>query len=46
MQETHVNFARDNVNLDVNFAQDQVKLARGMLHRWEGVRGGGEERAR
>ena len=46
MQETHVNFARDNVNLDVNFAQDQVKLARGMLHKSEGGRGGGEERAR
>ena len=46
MQETHVNFARDNVNLDVNFAQDQVKLARGMLHRSEGGSGGGEERAR
>ena len=46
MQETQVNFARDNVNLDVNFAQDQVKLARGMLHRSEGGRGGGEERAR
>ena len=39
MQETHVNFARDNVNLDVNFAQDQVKLARGMLHRSEEVGG-------
>ena len=39
MQETHVSFARDNVNLDVNFAQDQVKLARGMLHRSEEVGG-------
>ena len=43
MQETHVNFARDNVNLDVNFAQDQVKLARVCCI---GRRGRGEERAR